>query len=105
VGTFTSEEISYCVAVIRDWKRGYLDALPGANISKYLSKKLKCTYLRITKRFPSIVHLKPFAPVEVEDDDDDTEEKVDAARVRLTMNYSPRVFPVILRFALTIETD
>ena len=80
-GNFTPEEVEYCQAVIADFKRGYLDTIQGQSISKYLAKKLSCKVPRVQKKFPSILHLKPFRLVKIGNCKGDIEQQVQDARV------------------------
>ena len=80
---FTNEEVTYCQAVIKEFQRGYLDADAGDSIRKYLAKKLSCSFLRITKRFPDTLQLPPFVPKVIDDLDDGTKQEIENARVRL----------------------
>ncbi|KAL7532739.1 hypothetical protein ACHAWF_004227 [Thalassiosira exigua] len=50
-GKWTSEEEAYALAAIRDFNSGYLDAPPGTTLRTYLSEKLQCDPMRITKKF------------------------------------------------------
>ena len=50
-GKWSSEEETYALAAIRDFNSGYLDAQPGTTLRTYLSEKLQCDPMRITKKF------------------------------------------------------
>ena len=50
-GKWTSEEEAYALTVIREFNAGYLDAHPGTTLRSYLSEKLECDPMRITKKF------------------------------------------------------
>lgn len=50
-GKWTPEEEAYALAAIRDFNSGYLDAPPGSTLRSYLSEKLQCDPMRITKKF------------------------------------------------------
>ena len=52
-GKWTQEEEAYVERVIRDFNGGLLDAAPGTPVCwrSYLSDKLNCDPMRITKKF------------------------------------------------------
>lgn len=50
-GKWTHEEEAYARAVINDFHSGYLDAPIGTTLRSYLSGKLECDPMRITKKF------------------------------------------------------
>ena len=50
-GKWTAEEEAYVERVIRDFNGGLLDAAPGTTLRSYLSAKLNCDPMRITKKF------------------------------------------------------
>lgn len=50
-GKWTPEEETYARAVICDFNSGYLDAPIGTTLRAYLSGKLECDPMRITKKF------------------------------------------------------
>lgn len=50
-GKWSTEEEDFAVAAIRDFNRGYLDSAPGSTLRAYLSEKLQCDPMRITKKF------------------------------------------------------
>jgi len=50
-GKWTPEEEAYALAAIRDFNSGHLDARPGTTLRSYLSEKLQCDPMRITKKF------------------------------------------------------
>lgn len=63
-GKWTPEEEAYARAVIRDFNSGYLDAPIGTTLRAYLSGKLGCDPMRITKKFTkaSSIGKKVFRP-------------------------------------------
>jgi hypothetical protein len=50
-GKWTAEEEAYVARVIQDFNSGFLDAPAGTTLRTYLSEKLKCDPMRITKKF------------------------------------------------------
>ena len=50
-GKWTVEEETYVARVIQDFNTGYLNAPPGTTLRSYLSDKLNCDPMRITKKF------------------------------------------------------
>jgi len=50
-GKWTTEEEAYARAVICDFNSGYLDAPIGTTLRAFLSGKLECDPMRITKKF------------------------------------------------------
>lgn len=50
-GKWTVEEEAYVARVIQDFNSGFLDAPAGTTLRSYLSNKLKCDPMRITKKF------------------------------------------------------
>jgi hypothetical protein len=50
-GKWTVEEEAYVARVIQDFNSGFLDAPAGTTLRTYLSEKLKCDPMRITKKF------------------------------------------------------
>ncbi|KAH8057316.1 hypothetical protein JL722_6969 [Aureococcus anophagefferens] len=50
-GKWTVEEERYVERVIRDFNNGLLHAAPGTTLRNYLSEKLNCDPMRITKKF------------------------------------------------------
>jgi hypothetical protein len=50
-GKWTSEEEAYVARVIQDFNSGFLDAPAGTTLRTYLSEKLQCDPMRITKKF------------------------------------------------------
>ena len=50
-GKWTAEEEAYVARAIRDFNYGYLDAPAGTTLRTYLSEKLHCDPMRITKKF------------------------------------------------------
>lgn len=50
-GKWTVEEEAYVARVIQDFNSGFLNAPAGTTLRTYLSEKLKCDPMRITKKF------------------------------------------------------
>mmetsp|Transcript_26787 Transcript_26787/g.61612 ORF Transcript_26787/g.61612 Transcript_26787/m.61612 type:complete len:460 (-) Transcript_26787:162-1541(-) len=50
-GKWTAEEETYVARVIQDFNLGYLKAPAGTTLRSYLSEKLQCDPMRITKKF------------------------------------------------------
>jgi hypothetical protein len=50
-GKWTVEEEAYVARVIQDFNSGFLDAPAGTTLRTYLSDKLNCDPMRITKKF------------------------------------------------------
>jgi hypothetical protein len=50
-GKWTVEEEAYVARVIQDFNSGFLDAPAGTTLRTFLSEKLKCDPMRITKKF------------------------------------------------------
>jgi hypothetical protein len=50
-GKWTVEEEAYVARVIQDFNSGYLNAPAGTTLRSYLSDKLHCDPMRITKKF------------------------------------------------------
>ncbi|KAL9191405.1 hypothetical protein ACHAXT_001111 [Thalassiosira profunda] len=50
-GKWTPEEEDFANAAIRDFNAGHLDAPPGTTLRTYLSERLQCDPMRITKKF------------------------------------------------------
>jgi hypothetical protein len=50
-GKWTMEEEAYVARVIQDFNSGFLDAPAGTTLRTYLSEKLQCDPMRITKKF------------------------------------------------------
>ena len=50
-GKWTPEEEVYANAAIRDFNNGYLDSAPGTTLRSYLSERLQCDPMRITKKY------------------------------------------------------
>mmetsp|Transcript_2635 Transcript_2635/g.7563 ORF Transcript_2635/g.7563 Transcript_2635/m.7563 type:complete len:481 (-) Transcript_2635:295-1737(-) len=50
-GKWTVEEETYVARVIQDFNSGFLDAPAGTTLRSYLSEKLQCDPMRITKKF------------------------------------------------------
>jgi hypothetical protein len=65
-GKWTAEEEAYVERVIRDFNGGLLDAAPGTTLRSYLSAKLNCDPMRITKKFTgdSSIGKRVFHPLE-----------------------------------------
>mmetsp|Transcript_25485 Transcript_25485/g.42049 ORF Transcript_25485/g.42049 Transcript_25485/m.42049 type:complete len:370 (-) Transcript_25485:1031-2140(-) len=68
-GKWTPEEEAYARAVICDFNSGYLDAPIGTTLRAYLSGKLGCDPMRITKKFTkaSSIGKKVFRPASQHD--------------------------------------
>lgn len=56
-GKWTAEEEDYANAVVREFNSGYLDAPAGTTLRIYLSEKLQCDPMRITKKFTGNVSI------------------------------------------------
>ena len=50
-GKWTVKEEAYVARVIQDFNSGYLNAPAGTTLRSYLSEKLHCDPMRITKKF------------------------------------------------------
>lgn len=50
-GKWTAEEEAYVARVIQDFNSGFLNAPAGTTLRSYLSEKLHCDPMRITKKF------------------------------------------------------
>lgn len=50
-GKWTVEEEAYVARVIQDFNSGFLNASAGTTLRSYLSEKLQCDPMRITKKF------------------------------------------------------
>jgi hypothetical protein len=50
-GKWTMEEEAYVARVIQDFNSGFLNAPAGTTLRSYLSEKLQCDPMRITKKF------------------------------------------------------
>ena len=50
-GKWSEEEETYAQAAIRDFNSGHLNAPLGITLRTYLSDKLQCDPMRITKKF------------------------------------------------------
>ena len=50
-GKWTPEEEAYVARIIQEFNSGYLNAPAGTTLRTYLSKKLHCDPMRITKKF------------------------------------------------------
>lgn len=50
-GKWTAEEETYVARVIQDFNSGFLNAPAGTTLRSYLSDKLQCDPMRITKKF------------------------------------------------------
>ena len=50
-GKWMPEEEAYALAAICDFNSGYLDAPPATTLRTFLSEKLQCDPMRITKKF------------------------------------------------------
>ncbi|KAG5179151.1 hypothetical protein JKP88DRAFT_247567 [Tribonema minus] len=65
-GKWTPEEEAYTSRIIRDFNNGYLPLPPGTTLRTYLSDKLSCDPMRITKKFAgaACIGKRVFAPCE-----------------------------------------
>ncbi len=50
-GKWTLEEETYVARIIQDFNSGFLNAPAGTTLRSYLSEKLQCDPMRITKKF------------------------------------------------------
>jgi len=75
-GKWTVEEERFVKRIIHDFNNGTLEAAPGTTLRNYLSEKLNCDPMRITKKFTGedSIGKRVFHPVENDAD------AVDAAR-------------------------
>jgi hypothetical protein len=64
-GKWTAEEETYVARVIQDFNSGFLNAPAGTTLRSYLSDKLQCDPMRITKKFTgdSCIGKRVFHPV------------------------------------------
>lgn len=64
-GKWTAEEEAYVARVIQDFNSGFLNAPAGTTLRSYLSEKLHCDPMRITKKFTgdSCIGKRVFHPV------------------------------------------
>ena len=95
-GKWTPEEEAYARAVISDFNSGLLDAPIGTTLRAYLSGKLGCDPMRITKKFTkaSSIGKKVFRPVAQHDAK--VAKEVEDAQVCLFMLVLAAVCTVIL---------
>lgn len=65
-GKWTVEEERFVKRIIRDFNNGTLEAAPGTTLRNYLSEKLNCDPMRITKKFTGEASIgkRVFHPVE-----------------------------------------
>mmetsp|Transcript_8820 Transcript_8820/g.12280 ORF Transcript_8820/g.12280 Transcript_8820/m.12280 type:complete len:283 (-) Transcript_8820:438-1286(-) len=79
-GKWTTEEERYVQKVVDDFNNGLLDAPAGTTLRNYLSEKLECDPMRITKKFTkeNSIGKRVFHPVSI----DDENEKVFIQKVR-----------------------
>ncbi|CAM9439204.1 unnamed protein product, partial [Hapterophycus canaliculatus] len=65
-GKWTPEEEVYTTKIINDFNKGLLPLAPGTTLRSYLSEKLNCDPMRITKKFAgaSCIGKRVFMPVE-----------------------------------------
>ena len=86
-GKWTVEEEAYVARVIQDFNSGYLDAPAGTTLRTYLSEKLKCDPMRITKKFTgdACIGKRVFHPVIRTSSNNST---IDTAQVRKASNLS-----------------
>ena len=63
-GKWTIEEEMYTSAIIREFERGMLTCAPGTTLRSFLSEKLHCDPMRITKKFAGDASIgkRVFAP-------------------------------------------
>ena len=59
-GEWTKEETDYAARAIQFFEVGVLDAPEGTILSVYLSEKLHCSKIRISRKFPGRFSGKPF---------------------------------------------
>lgn len=83
-GKWTVEEEEYVARVIRDFNTGYLNAPAGTTLRTYLSEKLHCDPMRITKKFTggSCIGKRVFHPTVR---CGNNAEEIDRAQVRKTI--------------------
>ena len=82
-GKWTVEEEAYVARVIQDFNSGFLDAPAGTTLRTYLSEKLKCDPMRITKKFTgdACIGKRVFHPAVRSSSNSAT---IDKAQVRMT---------------------
>lgn len=88
-GKWTIEEEMYTSAIIREFERGMLDCAPGTTLRSYLSEKLHCDPMRITKKFAGDASIgkRVFTPSKHTADT-----AVEMSRVRAELNEMARRF-------------
>lgn len=88
-GKWTIEEEMYTSAIIREFERGMLDCAPGTTLRSYLSEKLHCDPMRITKKFAGDASIgkRVFTPCK-----HTAETAVEIARVRSELHEMARRF-------------
>lgn len=88
-GKWTIEEEMYTSAIIREFERGMLDCAPGTTLRSYLSEKLHCDPMRITKKFAGDASIgkRVFTPCK-----HTAETAVEIARVRSELHDMARRF-------------
>lgn len=88
-GKWTIEEEMYTSAIIREFERGMLDCAPGTTLRSYLSEKLHCDPMRITKKFAGDASIgkRVFTPCK-----HTAETAMEVARVRAELNDTARSF-------------
>ena len=85
-GKWTVEEEAYVARVIQDFNSGFLDAPAGTTLRTYLSEKLKCDPMRITKKFTgdACIGKRVFHPVIRTSSNSST---IDTAQVRKKLPF------------------
>lgn len=65
-GKWTPEEEAFTTCIINDFTKGFLPLAPGTTLRSYLSEKLNCDPMRITKKFAgaSCIGKQVFQPCE-----------------------------------------
>jgi len=83
-GKWTVEEEAYVARVIQDFNSGFLHAPAGTTLRTYLSEKLQCDPMRITKKFTgdACIGKRVFHPVVRSSSN---AEAIDKAQVRITV--------------------
>ncbi|CAM9244045.1 unnamed protein product, partial [Sphacelaria rigidula] len=92
-GKWTPEEEVYTTRIINDFNKGLLPLAPGTTLRSYLSEKLNCDPMRITKKFAgaSCIGKRVFMPIEL------TPENVEeTARSRRDLEEMARKFHIRL---------
>lgn len=88
-GKWTIEEEMYTSAIIREFERGMLNCAPGTTLRSFLSEKLHCDPMRITKKFAGDASIgkRVFTPCK-----HTAESAQEIARVRAELNDMERRF-------------